>query len=270
MTVGHGGPYVVRRESPFAFCKRWRFAWLAALALTAVTTAALAQQSGVDAESEFQKGSKASTSNSAAGTIPSVPTSEKLAFELRIVWGGGSPRAYQGDIFIDNGSIKLVRNLSLQADSIGSITGTGVSTLKVVGHSTSTFGGVDVTIEGTASSRVTMRFVHPTLNQPSEHSFDLGEILTDRWLRKLDEQGNRIAVERQMQDRLRVRPSQPQTIFQVDSTWRGSLSGYRCGLQAGEYQLLAKLLDQSKGDAIVSEQEQAVTIDQLGNFEFSA
>ncbi len=269
MTVGHGSPHVLSQESPFAFCKRRRWEWIAALAMvmTAVTNAALAQQSDAGAESRPAAEPMASASDTAAGAIAHVAASEKLAFELRIVWGGGAPRAYQGNISIDNGSIKLVRNLSLQADSIGAISSTGNSSLKVVGHSSSTFGGADVMIEGTANSRVTMQFVHPTLNQPVEHSFVLSEILADRWLRKLDEQGNRIAAERQMQDRLRVRPRLPQSIFPVDSTWHAALSGYRCGLPAGEYHLLIKLLDQAKGDAIVSEQEQTVMIDQLGNFE---
>ena len=115
-----------------------------------------------------------------------------------------------------------------------------------------------------------MRFIHPATNQPIEHSFLVSEVLQDRWLRKLDEQGNRIAAERQMQDRLRVRPSQDQSIYPADSTWTASVSGYRSGLQTGEYLLLTKLLDQNAGDAVVSEQEQSVTIDEFGNFNTSS
>ncbi|MDX1927812.1 MAG: family 10 glycosylhydrolase, partial [Pirellulaceae bacterium] len=208
--------------------------------------------------------------NSANQTSGNQASANRIAIELRVVWGGGAPRAFQGNISIDKGSIKLVRNLSLQSDSIGSIVSAGTSTLKVIGHSASTFGGADVSIEGGPTSRVTLRFVHPTTNQPIEHSFLVNEVLNDRWLRKLDEQGNRLAAERQVQDRLRVRSSQPQGIFHPDYVWTGSVSGYLSGLQAGEYQLQTRLLDQNAGDAVVSEQEQAVTVDERGDFNTSS
>ncbi len=284
MTVGHGSPQVVGQSSPSASCSRGRHAWSAALlvAVIAVTSSIRvhAQKSTLIAEDNSQTNTQANTqantsdelpssTNSLSSNVPSatkLALAEKLAIELRIVWGGSSQRVFQGSIRIDNGSIKLLRNLSQQSDSIGSIVNTEPATLKVLGHSASTFGGADVMIEGAATSRITIRFVHPATNQPVESSFLISEVLDDRWLRKLDEQGNRIAAERQMQDRLRVRSGQPSSIFPADSTWSGTLSGYRCGLPAGEYQLMTRLLDQNADDTIVSEHDQTVTIDQQGNF----
>lgn len=264
MTVGHGSPHVVLRKSPFAFCKHGWVVWTAALAVFASlhSSAAFAQQVGGNLDTSDSSDASSEPPQSTA-VSPSV---EKLAIELRIVWGGGTARAFNGNISVDGGPIKLVRNLSLQSDSIGSISSANSSTLSVAGHSASTFGGADVLIEGKMSSRVTIRFNHQTTNQPVEHSFLLSDVLTDRWLRNLDEHGNRIAAERQMQDRLRVHAVQSQSIFQTGTTWYGSLSGYRCGLQAGEHQLLVKLLDQNRGDTVVSEKEQSVSVDAFGNF----
>lgn len=264
MTVGQGRPQVANRLSPFALSDAWRTGWIAALSMVLSIAIAdpflIAQQNVVTVQNDNVDELVPAVNN------PNKPASEKLAIELRMVWGGGSARTFQGNISIDNGSLKVVRNLSQQADSIGSIVSSNLTNLKVIAHSASTFGGADLMIEGSTTSRVTLRFVHPTTNQPIEHSFLLNEVLQDRWLRKLDEQGNRVAAERQMQDRIRVRQSQPQSVFQAGSSWSGTVSGYRCGLPAGEYHLQTKLLDQNGNDIVVSEQEQTVSIDERGNF----
>ena len=207
-----------------------------------------------------------STDTSAGTSAGTLSTGERLAFELRMVWGGEASRGYSGSISIDDGRLKLVRNLSLQADSIGAISNVNAATLKVAGHSPSTFGGADVGIEGSPASRLTIRFDHPATGQPVEHSFTLSEVLEQRWFRNIDEQGGRVAVERQMQDRVRLRPSQAKSIFPVGTNWMGTVAGYRCGLAAGDYQLSTKLLDPSNQDAIVSEQVMQVTVDAKGDF----
>ncbi len=275
MTVGQGSPHVGTGSwLHTATVRGWLVCVLVTGFLLVVGSNSVAQQMPTENRVFPGAGVMPTDGSSQAPVsnlqVTSGPASEKVAFELRIVWGGGTARSFQGTISIEDGAIKLVRNLSLQADSIGSISAPNAATLEVNGHSASTFGGADVSILGALTSRITVRFTNPTTNQPLEHSFLVSEVLGDRWLRKLDDQGNRVAAERQMQDRLRVRPSQPVSIYQPSSTWMGTLSGYRCGLPAGEYQLSTRLLDQNNSDAIISEDEKTVTIDDQGGFNVSS
>ncbi len=272
MTVGQGSPHVYELRLPcvmrlhtrlwFRPARLCRQCAVVFLVLSLLGNAYLRAQVATPANATI---SPAETPQIAAAGNASL-ISERLAFELRIVWGGGATRAYNGTLSIDNGRLRLARNLSLQSDSVGSISSLNASTLKIEGHSASTFGGADVGIEGSPSSRLTIRFDHPATGQPIEHSFALSEVLQERWYRTIDEQGGRVAVERQMQDRLRLRTSQEKSIFQVGAIWTGSLAGFRCGLAAGDYQLTTKLRDQSNHEAIVAEQEQQVTVDANGDF----
>ena len=219
-------------------------------------------------QSNPQQASNATLANvtppPAIATNPVV--NDRVEFELRVVWGGGAARSFNGAIAITDGSIKLVRNLSLQADSIGSITSVKADTLKVAGHSTSTFGGVDIRVTGSSSSRLMVRFDHPVSGKSIENSFELSEVLHQQWARNIDEQGSRLAAERLIQDKIRVQPAQENEIFQAGSAWRGSIVGYKCGLPAGDYQLTTKLLDLGNGEAEIAEQETNVTVDASGNF----
>ncbi len=59
---------------------------------------------------------------------------------------------------------------------------------------------------------------------------------------------------------------QPDGIYEAGSNWVGKVSGYRTGLQAGEYELLIQLLNTSQGDAVISTQSQPLSIDSSGGF----
>ncbi len=190
---------------------------------------------------------------------------QSLDFELRIVWGGGKPRAFRGSISIDQGTLSVVRNLSLQSDSIGAVVNGDASTVKLSPHSLSTFGGVDVKIQASPTSKLTFRIDDSITNQPVEHTLLLSEILQGNWIRPLDDSGSRIAAERQMQDRIRVQSPQPMGIFSIGAPWQATVSGYRCGLPGGEYQLTTAVVDAGSG-AVVSRSEDKVAVDGQGNF----
>lgn len=285
MTVGHGSPQVANqcrasrlneRDSLESCCAvksrnlsgRFRlFAFLAIVFVFSHAEFAAAQAGPAQISPNTTNIPATEFPVSAVGPIAGSQSAvDRLEFELRVVWGGGGSRAFSGTITIDDGSLKVVRNLSLQADSIGAISNVSAAKLSVAAHSPSTFGGADLRITGSPSSRITVRFDHPSSGKPIEQSFALSEVLQEQWSRPIDEQGSRVAAERQMQDRLRVSAANESSVFQVGTNWRGMVGGYRTGLQAGEYQLSAKLLDLADGDKAIAEEEYSVTVDANGNF----
>ncbi len=269
MTVGQGRPQVALKSLSLACLVREPTAGHCArtfsLRLSFLTLLICLLSSRASSQSAFEQ---QPAGNAAVATVQQAPnaSADQLDFELRILWGGGTARVFNGAITIDGGSLKIVRNLSLQADSIGSISDDRSGMLKVYGHSPSAFGGVDVRINGSPASRVTVRLDHPSTGKPIEHSFALSEVLQQPWTRSIDEQGNRVAAERQLQDKLRVKAAQETSLFQVGTSWRGTVTGYHTGLPAGDYQLTAKLHDLGSGDVMIAEKEMTVTLDGNGNF----
>ncbi len=113
---------------------------------------------------------------------------------------------------------------------------------------------------------MTFRFPHPGTGQIVEHSLSLDEALHLPWQKPIDEQSNVVAVERQVHDRLRVQPLQPNSMYEVSSKWMGNVSGYRTGLQAGEYDLIVNLLNSSQDDSVLTTHTQIVAVDASGGF----
>ncbi|QDV22096.1 glycoside hydrolase family 10 protein [Aureliella helgolandensis] len=184
--------------------------------------------------------------------------------DLRIVWGGDVSRSYAGSVEVDRGTLRLVRNLSLQPDSIAKVREATLTKLEISPYSPSPFGGMDVRVSGTLSTRMTVKLNDPVTGGTVEHSATLAELLSGNWIRSLDDRGARLAVERQAYDRLRVNTGREQPIFDAGEAWKPTVSGYRTGLPAGEYQLRARFVD-SRGLASEASQTR-VQLDATGSF----
>ncbi len=253
MTVGGLSPQVefpesasIRSDNPNRRVDRcWSWSWLwycASLIVSCVSPLGLFAS---------EDGATASTSNS-------------LDCEFRIVWGGTLPRPYDGTITIDRGTVKLVRNLNLQADAIGTVNSIDPKSLQVLPASPTQFGGVDVRIKSDVDCTLQLSFKDPLTAESMVRTLSLKQVLQGNWIESLDERGSRVAIERLVQDRLRVKLDRAHTVFETDETWRAQVSGYRTGLSAGEYELRTHF--QGARGPVGDEQLRLVTVDKLGTF----
>ncbi|MEZ6135682.1 MAG: hypothetical protein R3C53_12300 [Pirellulaceae bacterium] len=183
--------------------------------------------------------------------------------ELRIVWGGPVARPFEGLIGIDGGTLYALRNLSLQADSIGTIRPEGRSKITILRHSPSLFGGVDLLVRGELDSKLSLQFMDPFTNQTKQLQVALRDVMQGNWLEPLDDRGTRCAIERQTHDRLRVE-SQQSAMVNIGEAWQARVTGYRTGLPAGPYTLTTNIL--RDGIRAGEERSQQVVIDQEGSF----
>jgi hypothetical protein len=193
-------------------------------------------------------------------------SADSVAIELRVVWGGGVARKFRGTVSLEKGSLSVVRNLSLQPDSIASIAQSKNNTISIQEHSPSTFGGMDVKIDAMSTELIRFRFEDPANNEVIEHNLQVSEILQGNWVRNLDDRGNRIAAERLIQDRLRIKPSENKSVYATGIRWGGSIEGYRSGVVAGEYVLQTSLIDEVTGAVQTKGEEKSVTVNELGSF----
>ena len=157
--------------------------------------------------------------------------------EVRVVWGGAIPREFDGTIGVSSGNIFLVRNLSLEADSIGKIRPQGPAALRILPCSPSSFGGADLRIRCPSGATISFRFTNPLTGKIEESLVTVAELLTQDWQQELDDRGSRLAISRLPHDKLRISLNSDSEIWDVGSTKQVSVTGVHTGLDPGRYSL---------------------------------
>lgn len=191
---------------------------------------------------------------------------KELSFEVRAVWGGGAVRAFAGSITINHGSIELIRNLSLQDDSVGTVRRKNSTSVTIEPHSPSTFGGADLLLKGGPDSELVFEWQDTTGTPGTEpQKIKLSQLLHESWLVPIDQRGSRLAVERLARDRVRTSVNRGQSIFTPGDHCNLTIEGYRCDAVAGEYRLNVRLVELANGKLVQSYQLD-VEVDEYGNF----
>ncbi len=98
-----------------------------------------------------------------------VAWSQAVSLEVRAVWGGGPVRSFAGSIKISDGTLDVVRNLSVQDDAGCTLERVGQNEVRLLPHSPSSFGGVDLQVTGKPDSELQFSF-EPNANQPANRS----------------------------------------------------------------------------------------------------
>lgn len=187
----------------------------------------------------------------------------ELVQELRIVWGGPTARAYVGSITINEGTLKLARNLSMQDNSLGVVLQNDPKSIQLQQQSPTTFGGCDVEIRSGASGGLKVLLQGVGGGEPFERTINLIDVQQRSWIDVIDEAGCRIAIERQIHDYLRINDRKDRsTIFDCNSMWTPSVSGFKTGLPEGQYQLMAAWANARSHHVA----DIPVTVDSSGNF----
>lgn len=261
MIVGHGGPHA-RTNAPRRCLPSARLPNEGRPGR--VRAGSLRLLSGLLALLCLPSYSYGQTANSVAAAYEAAAQSA-VECELRVVWGGKSPRPYAGAITIAGGTLRVIRNLSLQQDSIGKISNAGIDRIDLLPHSPCTFGGVDMKVRGQLDSRLSLQIDDPLGGKPRQFEVPLAELLEGEWLQALDDRGNRLAIGRQVVDRLRVVSELEPRILAPNQTWRLEISGHRTGMSAGGATAELRLMGQD-GQTVGKPQTQSVTIDEQGSF----
>lgn len=189
-----------------------------------------------------------------------------LSFEVRAVWGGGPVRPFAGTITVSDGSIEVVRNLSVQDDSVGSLRRQGNSEVTIQPHSPSSFGGADLLLKGHADSELRFQWQEPNgASQPEPIRMKLSELLDQRVLKQLDAHGTRLAIERQVHDRIRASVNHGRAILSPGERCSLTVEGYRNDIAAGEYRINVRLIDGTTNRAVAHYQRD-VDVNEEGSF----
>lgn len=189
--------------------------------------------------------------------------SASTRFETRILWGSNRSRVFEGTITLSSGTLELVRNLSLQPDSIDKFIASKRS-VSVLPHSQSTFGGVDLVLDTKEDATLRIEFQDSSGSKSTVHSINIGELLAGPKVLELD-QNARISVDRQASDRFRISSQGLESVSRVAEARTIQLEGFRTRLPQGEYIFGVHVvtLANSEQELVF---EEPVQVDEFGSF----
>jgi len=124
---------------------------------------------------------------------------------LRLTWGGGAARRWEGAITVPGGALRELTPLGVEADSPGSIWIEDGQRVRVAEPSVRTYDGCDVTVTAPLAAELTVLLtpIDPA-GERRRIVIPLAQVLTEPRYEALDDQGNRLAVARAPGDALRV------------------------------------------------------------------
>ncbi len=138
---------------------------------------------------------------------------------LRVAWGGGSERLWQGTIRLSEGVISQPQPLGIEADEPGSVwlrldEPQRGNRLMIRQRSVRAYDAVDLLLNAPTSATLSVQF--DTADEPNDTppvEIPLASLVDEVHNSQLDDQGNRLVVRRAPGDRLRVTFSRDHLVF---------------------------------------------------------
>jgi hypothetical protein len=151
--------------------------------------------------------------------------------QLRLAWGGGAERLWQGEISWTAGAVTLVRALGIEADEPGSMS-VSEGMLQIRTPSPRSYDGLDLRVpyDPTGKLRIRLRNNEGTT---IDEEIALDEVLNKSWQRALDERGNRLFIRRLPSDQLRFHTERDSLVFSPKEAWTFEVSPHLLPLTEG-------------------------------------
>ena len=148
---------------------------------------------------------------------------------VRIAWGGGVERPWQGTISLSDGSLAAPQPLGIEADEPGSMwldddPKHGQSVLIVGQRSPRGYDGVDLSVSAEPGAKLLVRLsAADEPDRPATVEIPLADLSGAFINKELDKRGNRLLVMRAPGDSLRVRFSRDNLVFAPGETFQCSV-----------------------------------------------
>jgi len=171
--------------------------------------------------------------------FPGLLRAADESLRVRIAWGGGSERIWQGSVALSEGTIAEPQALGIEADEPGSMfldgdAERGGQRLVIRQRSSRSYDGVDLLLSAPLQAKLSIQLA--TADDP-QHPFTLevplSSLVGELQNREIDKQGNRLLIHRAPGDMLRVDLERNALVFAPGETFRFSLEPNLLPLPAG-------------------------------------
>jgi hypothetical protein len=170
------------------------------------------------------------------------------SMRIRVSWGGGSERTWQGAISINQGAMSEPQSLGIEADEPGSMWLDGNQKLVVRQRSARSYDGADLLLTAPSEAALTVKLTAADDQQhPVSFDFPLNEINSEALSKDIDKQGNRLLVHRAPGDELRVAFQRDSLVFVPGETFKFTVEPNLLPLAAGSRAQLKAVLVPARG-----------------------
>jgi hypothetical protein len=179
---------------------------------------------------------------------------------LRLAWGGGDSRAWQGKIRLSEGRILDFAPLGLEADTPGSMWLTEQGDLRVASRSPRTYDGCDLTIDAPSQGRIIVEFNGQDGQPLPAVTVEIAKAAKTLQQLNLDAQNNRVLIQRQPGDQLPVSYARDNLVFSTGEKFELSVTPRPLDLAPNtKYVLTATLTYARTTDEVSSEERELRT-----------
>ncbi len=156
---------------------------------------------------------------------------ETTDLRLRVAWGGGAARQWQGSLSIQDGTLSDLSYLGLDADEAATIYLEKYA-VQIQQRSLRDYDGFDIQAVGSSTSVLKLEIApadHPEEMQRIEVS--LGDLITTYTHAELDSQNNQILIQRVSGDQLRTSFERSSLVFKPGETFEFQIMPHLMGLE---------------------------------------
>lgn len=182
--------------------------------------------------------------------------SAAVEVRLRLAWGGGTPRRWEGAIAVVGGAVRELTPLGVEADSPGAIWIEDGQRIRIAEPSPRTYDGCDITVTAPLSSELTILLtpIEPA-GERQRIVLPLADVLAEQRFEPLDDQGNRLAVARAPGDALRVTFPRDALVYSPGETLEFEVTPALPRVERGGTWTLRAQLNRARGGARVWSRE---------------
>jgi hypothetical protein len=145
--------------------------------------------------------------------------------QLRVAWGGGAERVWQGSIRLTGGQFSQLQPLGIEADEPGSIW-LEQDSIEIRQRSLRAYDGVDVMVSADLDARLVVSLANSQAEPVKPVEITLRSLVAQSHNSPLDDVGNHLVVARSPSDRLRVTFDRDGLVFSPGETFQFQIQPY--------------------------------------------
>jgi len=188
-----------------------------------------------------------------------------IDLNLRLAWGGGKARAWQGQIQINQGKIKLIRGLGMEADQARALMPEG-QIIHIQQLAPNTFHGLDIAVHAPKTATLFV-VLTPTDQQkkPQTLKVPIASLAQETSNALLDQEENRIQIHRTPGDQLRLKFQRDSLVFSPQESFPLTIEPHQLGLPAETSLRCEVQFQASRTGKTISKSKYDLKVDQDGH-----
>src|SRR5262245_59723291 len=142
-----------------------------------------------------------------------ICAAEPMDVRVRIAWGGGDARPWQGTIRISEGTLSDVTPLGLEPDAPGSMRLADSATVRIYPRTPRSYDGCALRVQAPPDAKLLVELYTDQVPSAAPLQLPLAQVIREFTQFDLDDHMNRLLAQRAPGDGLRVSFSRPSLVF---------------------------------------------------------